>query len=124
MFDPTRNTRRIRSAPQIYFDVREFATSLFKFAHIHCPTLKVLVWGEYKAEDYAIEELVLELAEAAMEHVPQFVFVKEESISQDGKRQISASLMTHDRLRDDFPQLDLLAYDPRISGMNLHALQT
>jgi hypothetical protein len=123
IFDPISNTKGMHSALQISSEVREFATFLFKFAHIHCPALKVLVWDEYKAENYATENLALELAQAATEYVPQFIFVKEESISQDGKRRISASLTTRDRLCDDFPHLDLLAYDPGIRGMDLHALR-
>jgi hypothetical protein len=86
--------------------------------------MRILVWGEYTIEDNAAEKLALELGEAATEYVPQFIFVKRESISPDGQRSIYASPTTRGRLCDDFPQLDLLAYDPGIRGIDLHALRT
>jgi hypothetical protein len=115
--------QHIRSAQQVFSDIRDFATAFFEWAHIRCPTLRILVWGEYTVEEDALEEFSSRLGEALEEYDPQFIFVKEEVVGQDGERQIAASLMTRSRLCDDFPQLDLLTYDPGIHGMDLYALQ-
>jgi hypothetical protein len=114
-----------RSADQIFSDINDFATALFEWTHIHCPALRVLVWGHHTLEGDAFEELIVKLGEeATAEYVPQFIFVKRESVGEDGERRISASLTTRGRFSDEFPQLDLLSYDPGLRGRELYALQT
>jgi hypothetical protein len=112
-----------RSAQQVFSDIRDFATAFFEWARTHCPSLRILVWGEYTVEGYALDELSPKFGEALDRYDPQFIFVKEESVGQDGERRIAASLMTRSQLCDDFPRLDLLNYDPGIHGMDLYALQ-
>jgi hypothetical protein len=84
-----------------------------------------LVWGQHAVEGDAFEELIVKLGEeTTAEYVPQFIFVKRESVGEDGERRISASLTTHSRFCDELPQLDLLSYDPGLRGRELYALQT
>jgi hypothetical protein len=114
-----------RSADQILSDISDFATAFFEWTHFHCPTLRVLVWGQHAVEGDAFEELIVKLGEeTTAEYVPQFIFVKRESVGEDGERRISASLTTHSRFCDELPQLDLLSYDPGLRGRELYALQT
>jgi hypothetical protein len=116
--------QHVRSAHQVFSDIRDFANAFFEWAHVQCPTLRVLVWGEYTIEADALEELSPKLDESLEEYDPQFIFVKTEGVGQGGERRIHASLTTRSRLWDDIPRLDLLTYDPGIHGLDLHALQT
>jgi hypothetical protein len=112
----------VRDPLQIASDVLQFATLFFQWTHSHCLQLNVLVWGLYggaSERDRAIEED--RENKCAVEHVPQFFFVKREARDDNGHHYVFASSVTHSRVVDEFPDLDLLAFDPECYTLHRYA---
>jgi hypothetical protein len=112
----------VRNPLRIASDLLQFATLFFQWARSHCPQLNVLVWGLYggaSEEDWAIEEY--KEHNCAVEHVPQFFFVKKEAWDEYGHHYVFASSVTHSRVVDEFPDLDLLAFDPKSYTLHRYA---
>jgi hypothetical protein len=95
-----------RPEHQIAFDIQNFATSLFQWADINCPSLKVLIWGM----NGGIDDFI------------QYFFVKRVTYDQDVVRQITAPITTRNQLRDEFPELDLLEWGPGFDELSRQTL--
>lgn len=57
----------------------------------------------------------------AVEHIPQFFIVKREGRDVNGHHHVFASSVTHHRVVDEFPDLDLLTYDPECYMLHRYA---
>ncbi|RYN17825.1 hypothetical protein AA0119_g5965 [Alternaria tenuissima] len=98
---------------------QEFATRFFQWAHHRCPLLEVLIWGTYEENFHQEAWQVTEDAkqgrdtsECGVDRAPQQCFVKKLVELEDGTSQIAgASRVTRSRIRDDFPELQILSYE-------------
>ena len=95
----------------------QFATRFFQWAHTHCPSLKVFVWGTYKDVDIHDCESIDAFVRGRNGHVgssergQQQCFVKEIRELDDGTLQVTAARSTRSEIRNDFPELHILDYD-------------
>ena len=116
----------VRGKDTIASEIHQLADSLFQQTHIQCPRLTMFVWGMTGEPDEAEAEMVREICEegdCTFERIPQFLFVKRQKTLHDGRVQVYAAPVTRSRLRDGFPELDLLAYDAKEPELDLIADQ-
>lgn len=117
----------LRTPDQIARDIDKFAMKVFVMAGGIASQLAVLIWGV--EHDLEMDQLdFLELRGFALEKWPKHYYGKavvaycDEDCSEDadadywdhdeGEEFVVPTRTTLDRLRDDFPELKLLSYDP------------
>ncbi|KAK1915392.1 hypothetical protein P3342_003202 [Pyrenophora teres f. teres] len=108
---------KVRADPAL--NTQEFATLFFQWAHASCPHLKVLVWGLSKeTPDSAVIDCLrtddMEVRTDSIngvEKIPQQYFIKQVVEVYNGATQISAVAVPRSRIREDFPELDIISCD-------------
>jgi hypothetical protein len=71
-----------------------------------------------------LDKVILhDLGAESYEDIPQIFLVKRRGQYENGTSYIYAAVTTRTRLRDEFPDLDLLAHDPRYQELDRHAAQ-
>ncbi|CAO2650646.1 Nn.00g019380.m01.CDS01 [Neocucurbitaria sp. VM-36] len=106
---------RLRTKDQVADDAHQLAIRFFRDVHPYCPLLNVLVWGNYgEPSEGHIQGLRDDANDegVTIEQTSQYLFVKRKETLGDGRMQITAVSVTLSRLRDEFPYLELLTYDP------------
>lgn len=112
-----------RSRQEIVNGIQDLATLLFQRMHTKAPRLDVLVWGMH-GEVTELDKVILQdLGAESYEDIPQIFLVKRSGQYENGTSYIYAAVTTRTRLRDEFPDLDLLAHDPRYQELDRHAAQ-
>ncbi|KAF2032007.1 hypothetical protein EK21DRAFT_61906 [Setomelanomma holmii] len=107
-----------RSTDKVVTDLQQFATMFFQQTHKNSPRLDVLIWGMHGEATELDKEIARELGDGSFEIIPQIFFVKRRSQEESGAFVINASITTRSRLRDEFPDLDMLAHDPRFRELD------
>ncbi|KAI0575773.1 hypothetical protein TUN199_10292, partial [Pyrenophora tritici-repentis] len=90
-----------------------------QWAHESCPHLEVLVWGMSKeTPDTAVidclrtDDMEVRTNSAArVEKIPQQYFIKQLVKTDNGATQILAVSVPRSRIREDFPELDIISCD-------------
>ncbi|KAI2487727.1 hypothetical protein Ptr902_01860 [Pyrenophora tritici-repentis] len=108
---------KVRTDPAL--ETQEFATLFSQWAHESCPHLEVLVWGMSKeTPDTAVidclrtDDMEVRTNSAArVEKIPQQYFIKQLVKTDNGATQISAVSVPRSRIREDFPELDIISCD-------------
>jgi hypothetical protein len=97
---------------------QKFATLFFQWAHTRCPLLKVLIWGSRETGWHSEGLNALNeqdegrhLSLGCSELISQQCFVKRVRELDDESFEITATRVTRGRIRDDFPELQILDYD-------------
>ncbi|KAF1841051.1 uncharacterized protein K460DRAFT_371051 [Cucurbitaria berberidis CBS 394.84] len=91
----------------------QVATRFFQGVHPHCPYLNVLVLGI--GGDFFEPEFALGVNHDdrhIVQRASQHIFVKRQKTLDSGSVHVAADLVSPIRICDEFPDLDLLAYDP------------
>lgn len=95
------------------------ATSIFQEARVQCKSFEVIIWGVY-GEPKDIDLASMEELGVAFEVIPQLFFVKRTGHGCDDLGQVEAAFSTRSRLRDQYPEVDVLAYDPGFTELDRH----
>ncbi|KAJ4367570.1 hypothetical protein N0V83_007154 [Neocucurbitaria cava] len=96
-------------------DAHQFAIRFFQTIHLHCPFLNVLILGscDTSSDDEIHTDLdMLNDAGVAIKGTSQYRYVKREETLIDGQVQMTAVAVSLSQLRDEFPHLEMLNYDP------------
>ncbi|KAH7388763.1 hypothetical protein BKA66DRAFT_569080 [Pyrenochaeta sp. MPI-SDFR-AT-0127] len=104
-----------RGDEQVSLDIHRFATQFFEWAHSYCPRLSVLIWGIYGEPSEEVLQVTLDDAHDdgfAIERASQHLFLKRRAVLQNGLVQATAVRVSYSQLRDEFPDMDILACDP------------
>lgn len=105
-----------RTNAEIALDAHGLAISFFSQMHIYCPNLKVLVLGAFGEPTPSEVETALSDAcdeGCVIERHSQYIYVKRERRGEDGRVNITAVPTSRCRVRDEFPNLDIMVYhDP------------
>lgn len=75
----------------------------------------MLVWGTYGEPLEEMVQVALDDAHNegfAVERTSQYLFVKRRVALHNGLVQVKATRVSNSRLRDEFPDMDILACDP------------
>lgn len=130
----------LRTPDQIARDIDKFAMDFFALSESLGDQLVVLIWGVER--DLEMDELdFLDPYDMAFEEWPKHYYRKtvvayseEEDYVEDagadywdheeGKEFVVPARTTLDRLRDEFPELELLSYDPTYNMIEHCASQT
>lgn len=97
--------------------LHRFATRFFRQLHAHCPRLRVFVWGLY-GESAIPRDLQSGEAFVGTAPVRQHIFVKQTVALPNEHVQISAVPVSASWLRHEYPELDLLRYEPGFKALN------
>jgi hypothetical protein len=112
-----------RSRQEIVNGIQDLAALIFQRMHTTAPRLNVLIWGMH-GEVTELDKVILhDLGAESYEDIPQVFLVKRSGQYENGTSYIYAAVTTRTRLRDEFPDLDLLAHDPRYQELDRHAAQ-
>jgi hypothetical protein len=106
---------------QTLFDIQAFATTLFQWAHAHCPQFEVFAWGMHSKANDSRNPYPWEAAGDASKFVSELFFVKKVYYDDDGKENITASFTARSRLYANFPGLVLPTCDPGFDELARHA---
>lgn len=110
---------RFLTEEQTSSQVDGFVAEIFQRAH-DITNLKVLVWGVH-SENSASSET--EGIGVVLERWPKLYYVKRVITGESNEEQVVAVRTTLDRIREEFPWLDLLRYDPTYDSMEHCASQ-
>ncbi|KAF2833070.1 hypothetical protein CC86DRAFT_4605 [Ophiobolus disseminans] len=113
----------IRPTNEIVSDIQRFASFLFQSAHAQQSRFKVLIWGTHGAAVDIDMLIATALGDGDYELVPQLFFVKRVERRHDGVDRVYATATTRGQLRDEFPDLDMLTYDPGFRELDRQAVR-